>query len=497
MTGERNFIICCMVVVFVVLVSSCGPRVEDSKSWYDPNEMFKNLTQVTFSDTADYHPDISRDGKMMLFVSETDSHLNTHIYLKKDMRSRQVIQKTSFNSQEMHPVFSPDGKEFAFSSNNNGNFDIYIMSVDKGQSIRQVTDGAGNKYSPNWHPDGKRIAYSQLNNDGEYYIRIMDLETRSPTVVNRGLIPKFSPDGKRILYKKAGSEIVDKLRFYQLWVMDIDGGNDTRLTYDDKSGVRTFCWCPDGKFVMYSTTTKDPELLNENDRKKTKFREGADLWAQDLDGINIIHVTTHKGDDYDPCWVYNGDLYFTSDRTGKTNIWMCSTDICKAPPPQPYFTKPQQITEQNQFQSNQGRRSTAESRPSGVYSGSRFIDHNNGTITDTETGLMWAKVDSYTSTGRCLDFYEARKYVETINTGSYYDWKLPTISDLRSIYDSNSYSSIKLVGIFSSPGTNFFWSSEAFEECCAAVFDYSSGNTRRANKTDCSQLAVRPVRYAR
>ena len=42
----------------------------------------------------------------------------------------------------------------------------------------------------------------------------------------------------------------------------------------------------------------------------------------------------------------------------------------------------------------------------------RFIDNENGTITDTKTNLMWVKTDSYSDLENCLGWDESREYVK-------------------------------------------------------------------------------------
>ena len=57
-----------------------------------------------------------------------------------------------------------------------------------------------------------------------------------------------------------------------------------------------------------------------------------------------------------------------------------------------------------------------------------YIDHGNGTITDTITGLMWQKIDF----GE-LSYENAIKYCDTLTLGGYTDWRLPTPMESFSI----------------------------------------------------------------
>ncbi len=64
---------------------------------------------------------------------------------------------------------------------------------------------------------------------------------------------------------------------------------------------------------------------------------------------------------------------------------------------------------------------------------SAYLDNNDGTITDLNTGLMWQK----TPDNNRYNFYDAFKYVDDLEIGGYTDWRLPTIKELYSILNSN------------------------------------------------------------
>lgn len=53
------------------------------------------------------------------------------------------------------------------------------------------------------------------------------------------------------------------------------------------------------------------------------------------------------------------------------------------------------------------------------------------TWTDPATGLMWQTQDN----GRDVDYYQATYYCSNIKLGDYTDWMVPTLAELKSIYD--------------------------------------------------------------
>lgn len=64
----------------------------------------------------------------------------------------------------------------------------------------------------------------------------------------------------------------------------------------------------------------------------------------------------------------------------------------------------------------------------------RFIDHGNGTVTDRKLGLMWSKTDNQTDIlWNQIQGWLDKEFPDTIPK-LYEDWRLPTISELQSLY---------------------------------------------------------------
>lgn len=101
-------------------------------------------------------------------------------------------------------------------------------------------------------------------------------------------------------------------------------------------------------------------------------------------------------------------------------------------------------------------------------SGDRFKDTQNGTILDAETGLMWQKLDSYHELKKGLNWYEAVEYVNLKNSeklGGYDDWRLPTLEELKTLWDpslsvkSKDKEAIGLPPGFPGGGSYYLWTS--------------------------------------
>ena len=78
----------------------------------------------------------------------------------------------------------------------------------------------------------------------------------------------------------------------------------------------------------------------------------------------------------------------------------------------------------------------------------RFIAYDNGTVLDTKTNLIWAAKDN----GDGLREYAARDYIKTYRGGGYTDWRMPTMDELKTIYEramknQHDYHVTKLIDI--------------------------------------------------
>ena len=80
----------------------------------------------------------------------------------------------------------------------------------------------------------------------------------------------------------------------------------------------------------------------------------------------------------------------------------------------------------------------------------RFVNNGNGTVTDTQTGLMWADHDN----GSNINWPNAKSYCEGYSGGGKSGWREPTMDELQQLYNSGAYGNvIKRTGVY-------VWSSE-------------------------------------
>ena len=72
---------------------------------------------------------------------------------------------------------SPSSTEkIAYSSNIDGDYDIYVMDADGGNVVQVTDNNAADDETPSWSPDGSQIAYTSNLDGGDKEIYVIDVD---------------------------------------------------------------------------------------------------------------------------------------------------------------------------------------------------------------------------------------------------------------------------------------------------------------------------------
>ncbi|MEN8138147.1 MAG: hypothetical protein ABFR62_06920, partial [Bacteroidota bacterium] len=200
--------------------------------------------------------------------------------------------------------FSPDGKSLIYNGKEEGDEShmVYTINID-GSNRKRINDKGedacsyyapdgksliwtstranpdmhkGNYSDPKDYPQGAEIFTSDL--DGENVKRLTNNKYYDAEVA-------YSPDGKKILF---GRQIDGKM---DLWTMDIDGSNQTQITFTEDWQEGGAFIMPDNKSIIYRAWKKSEE---ENKSKDMQ------IFTIGVDGSNMKQITTEAGTHWAP-----------------------------------------------------------------------------------------------------------------------------------------------------------------------------------------------------
>lgn len=143
--------------------------------------------------------------------------------------------------QDSGAAWSPDGKSIAWSGMDIGPGGraspppLYVASVDE-EEVQSLGSGGW----PAWSPDGRRIAFFEVRREDSEAPYTQDLVVMEVQDGQRGTVasglqyagrPVWSPDGERIAFLSEHEGGL--LAAGQIYVVDVDHANLTRITDDD------------------------------------------------------------------------------------------------------------------------------------------------------------------------------------------------------------------------------------------------------------------------
>jgi TolB protein len=192
-------------------------------------------------------------------------------------------------ASDFAPAWSPDHRKIAFTSNRDGNNEIYEIDAD-GAEARRLTNNPASDQVPVFSPDGMKIAF-QSARDGNQEIYLMNADgSGTPTNISHNpaldSLPDFSPNGMRLTFGSNRDGDID------IWVMNADGSNPVNLTPTlTTTSDRWSAWSPDGtKLVFWSGI--DSGLGTD-----------AEIYTVTNDGSGtLVNLTNNQAGDAEPDW---------------------------------------------------------------------------------------------------------------------------------------------------------------------------------------------------
>jgi len=308
----------------------------------------KNIKQLTFGgENAEAY--FSADAKKLVFQSTRPPYGCDQIFaMTADGRNLKVV--STGKGRCTCGFFSPDKKKIIFASTHLGGdscppppdyskgyvwalyktYDIFIANPD-GSNLKRLTDTYGYDAECVFSPDGKKILFTS-DRDGDLELYEIDIEgknvkrlTNSPGYDGGAF---YSQDGKKICFRARvitdSAELKDyqeKLKegliepkYLELFVMNANGTGRTQIT---NNGAANFCpyFRPDGKKIIFASNMDDPKGRN------------FELYFINVDGTGLERITYNPTFDGFPMFSNDGKrLVFCSNRNNEkpneTNVFI-------------------------------------------------------------------------------------------------------------------------------------------------------------------------------
>ncbi len=252
----------------------------------------------------DFLPKVSPDGRTIAFARAI-SHGISDLYLLDD-KTGQVRQITKDAHSVNGIAWSKDGKSIVFSSNRQGPYQLWKVSLVDG-SVERIDTNSTNAIDPQIAENAGWIAFVTKNenwNIERLSLKRDDILSQQPerfiASSGRNHSAQFSPDGHHIAF------VSDRSGSWEIWLCDRTCSEPRKLTDFRGPWLGGLSWSPDSAELAFDArvgrnsaiyhmaiSAPSPQIFERN-----SFEERMPVWSND-----------------------GKSIYFNSDRDGTISIW--------------------------------------------------------------------------------------------------------------------------------------------------------------------------------
>ncbi len=264
------------------------------------------VTQTPINPTITNTPSFLFLPGSIAFTSNRDG--NDEIYVLRSPLNATPERLTSDPAADYQPAWSPRRDYIAFTSDRGGNKEIYLMNAN-GSNITNLTNNPADDQNPAWSQDGQWIAFTS-NRDGNQEIYIMRSDGSSLRNLTNNPANDASPAWGRSGFLLFQRDVIvftsDRDGNLEIYRMNADGTGQTNMTRNPANDFSP-SWSP----VVESVAFVSDRTGNY------------DIFTMNNDGSEQANLTNNPSADLYPTWSTDGVwLAFTTDRDGNQEIYI-------------------------------------------------------------------------------------------------------------------------------------------------------------------------------
>jgi Tol biopolymer transport system component len=248
-------------------------------------------------------PSLSPDNQWIVFSSNRDG--NWEIYVASTSGDPTSVERVTYNTVaiDTDPTWGPNNY-VVYETTRNGTWDLYMVDMATGQEYR-LTDDASNDINPYWSADGAKLVFQSDREGDQWQIYELDLLTMTVTKLSDGTTiavdPQYADNNAQIVYRTYTNDNANSV----ITVMNADGQN-VRTVSDPAGNATNSVWSPGSRFIAYQSDL-DGDL---------------DIYVVEVATGLTRQITNNTIADYAPSWLCSDTrILFTSEIEGDPNIY--------------------------------------------------------------------------------------------------------------------------------------------------------------------------------